>query len=206
MGTGGGTAGTYRWMQTFFPKIPVLKVTVPYLGTVNFFAHESHCTVGTKKFFFAHSFPICTNGTLFFPHSIRKCTSGTLFLHIQLENVPAVQIFLHKIFGFRFFWPLLAILSHFLVIFGQKLRKFFHFVPLVHTSGNSVRNDFSFVPSVRTSGKSARIFFLFVPSVRTSCKSARNVFPCVPSVRTWYLWYKFFCTKFLGVQSVQYRY
>ena len=87
---------------------------------------------GAEKFFFAHSFPICTNGTLFFPHSIRKCTSGTLFLHIQLENVPAVQIFLHKIFGFRFFWPLLAILSHFLVIFGQKLRKFFHFVLLVH--------------------------------------------------------------------------
>ena len=114
-------------MQTFFPKIPVLKVTVPYLGTVNFFAHESHCTVGTKKFsppkapkkFFlhihfqfvpmVHFFSPTFNQKMyqrytFFTHSIGKCTSGTDFF---AQNIW-VQIFLAT-FGhfkpfFGYFW------------------------------------------------------------------------------------------------------
>ena len=83
-----GTAGTYRWMQTFFPKIPVLKVTVPYLGTVNFFAHESHCTVGTKKFLVPKALKN------FFLHiHFQFVPMVHFFSHIQSENVPAVHFF-----------------------------------------------------------------------------------------------------------------
>ena len=144
MGTGGGTARTYRWIPTFFPKIPVLKGTVLYLGTVNFFAHESHCTSGTKNFsalkapkkffllihfqfvpmvhFFSTFNQKMYQGYTFFPTFNQKMYQWYRFFYTKFLGVPAVQ----------FFWPLLATFSHFLVIFGQKLRKFFHFVLLVH--------------------------------------------------------------------------
>ena len=112
---GGGTTSTYRWVPTFFPKIPVLKGTVPYLGTANFFAHESHCTGGTKKFrrrrrqkfFFCTFISNLYQRYTFFPPFNRKCTSGTDFFAQNFWVYQQYSFFYH-------FWPILAIFWSFL--------------------------------------------------------------------------------------------
>ena len=75
-------------VPTFFPKIPVLKGTVLYLGTFNFFAHESHCTSGTKKFS-----PPKAPKSFFLHIHFQFVPMVHFFSHIQSENVPAVHFF-----------------------------------------------------------------------------------------------------------------